>query len=89
INNTTNVVTVTTPQGHTETLAAAAVVAPAAQGSQPGTAPQEPSKGVPTSAGGSVLPASALLAPTMPTAVAAKAAATPNPKQEAPAKPLA
>ncbi len=94
INNTTNMVTITNPQGQAQTVTPAAAVAAIAQptpgGPPPAAPPPPPPAG--TKAGAAAIGAAgaaAVLAPTLPSALAAKAATTPNPQPAPPAKPLA
>ena len=96
INNTTNMVTITNPQGQARTVTPAAAVAavpPPTPGGPPPAAPPPPppsgtKAGVPAAAIGAA-GAAAALAPALPSALAAKAATTPNPQPAPPAKPLA
>src|SRR5271166_2677824 len=100
INNTTNMVTITNPQGQTQTItpAAAAAAAPTAAApaaGAPSVAP--PPAGAAPAASKAAIAAAALgaagvaavLAPSLPPALAHKAAAIPNPQPVAPARPLA
>jgi uncharacterized caspase-like protein len=93
VNNTTNLVTITNPQGQVQTVtpavAAAPPPAPPAPGLPPPSAPPpSPSSGAGVAAVGAAGTA-AVLAPTLPPSVATKAAVTPNPQPAPPAKPLA
>ena len=96
INNTTNMVTITNPQGQAQTVTPAAAVAaipPPTPGGPPPAAPPAPppsgaKAGVAVTAAGAAS-AAAVLAPTLPSALAARAATTPNPQPAPPAKPLA
>src|SRR6516165_3896179 len=89
VNNTTNLVTITNPQGHAQTVtpAVAASRSPAspAPGLPPPSAPPSPRTGIAAGAAG----AAAVLAPTLPPSVATRAAVTPNPQPAPPARPLA
>lgn len=95
INNTTNLVTITNPQGQAQTVtpavAATAPPAPPAPGLPPPSAapPPAPSSGAGIAAAVGAAGAAAVLAPTLPPSVATKAAVTPNPQLAPPAKPLA
>ena len=91
INNTTNMVTITNPQGQSQTVAPAVAAAPLNRAASPApaastTAPSGPGK---VAAGVAAVGAAAILAPSLPTSLAKKAATTPNPQPVAPAKPLA
>lgn len=88
INNTTNMVTITNPQGQTRTVAPA--VAAASLNRTGNSAPVAPTT-APSGAGkiATGVAAAAVLAPSLPPSVAKKAARIPNPKPVAPAKPLA
>ena len=94
INNTTNMVTITNPQGQAQTVTPAAAVAaippPTPGGPPPAAPPVPPPSGTKTGvAAVGAAGAAAVLAPTLPSALAAKAATTPNPQPAPPAKPLA
>jgi uncharacterized caspase-like protein len=91
INNTTNVVTIIDPQGHTRTIpAAAAQPALAAPGGPPLGLPPSPGlKAGIAAAGIGAAGAAAVLAPSLPPALARMAAVLPNPQPVAPARPLA
>jgi uncharacterized caspase-like protein len=96
INNTTNMVTITNPQGQAQTITPAAAVAaippPTPGGPPPAAPPPAPPAGARagvTATGLGAAGAAAVLAPTLPSALAAKAATTPNPQPAPPAKPLA
>ena len=95
INNTTNLVTITDPQGQTRTLtpaAAAAAAQPASAapaGPPPGSPPLAAPKAGIAAAGIGAAGAAAVLAPSLPPALLRKAAVTPNPQPVAPARPLA
>lgn len=90
INNTTNLVTITNPQGQAQTVtpavALARVSAPA-----PGVPPARPpaSKTGLAAASVAAVGAAAVLAPSLPAVLAKKAAATPSPPAAPLAKPLA
>ena len=92
INNTTNLVTITNPQGQTRTLtpaAAAAAAQPAPAGPPPGSPPLAAPKAGIAAAGIGAAGAAAVLAPSLPPALARKAPLMPNPRPVAPARPLA
>jgi uncharacterized caspase-like protein len=96
INNTTNMVTITTPQGRAQTITPAAAVAaippPTPGGPPPAAPPPAPPTGAKAGATAAAIGAAgaaAVLAPTLPSALAAKVATTPNPQPVPPAKPLA
>src|SRR5208337_2014000 len=92
INNTTNLVTITDPQGQTRTLTPAAAAAPALAapaGRPPGSPPSPGLKAGIAAAGIGAAGAAAVLAPSLPPALLRKAAVTPNPQPVAPARPLA
>jgi uncharacterized caspase-like protein len=100
INNMTNIVTITDPQGQTQTMtpAAAAAAVPAAAtpaAGSPSVAPP-PSGAAPAASKAAIAAAglgaagvAAALAPSLPTGLARKAAEIPNPQLVAPARPLA
>src|SRR6516225_5080644 len=91
INNTTNLVTITNPQGQAQTVTPAVAAAPPpAPGLPPPSPPPPPapSTGTGVAAVGAA-GAAAVLAPPLPPSVATKAAVTPNPQPAPPAKPLA
>jgi uncharacterized caspase-like protein len=91
INNTTNMVTITNPQGQTQTVSPAVAAAPLNKSisSAPATSTAAPSGAGKIAAGVAAVGAAAILAPSLPTSLAKKAATTPNPQPVAPAKPLA
>ena len=92
INNTTNVVTITNPQGQTRTIPAAAAAAQPALAVPGGPLGSPPSPGLKAgiaAAGIGAAGAAAVLAPSLPPALARKAAVIPNPQPVAPARPLA
>jgi uncharacterized caspase-like protein len=88
INNTTNMVTITNPQGQTRTVAPAVAAASLNRtgNSAPVARTTAPSGAGKIAAG---VATAAVLAPSLPPSVAKKAARIPNPKPVAPAKPLA
>ncbi len=91
INNTTNMVTITNPQGQTQTVAPAIAAAPLNRSisSAPATSTAAPSTAGRVAVGVAAVGAAAMLAPSLPTSLAKKAATTPNPQPVAPTKPLA
>jgi uncharacterized caspase-like protein len=92
INNTTNLVTITNPQGQAQTVTPAVAAAAPSGSPAPGLPPPSPPPSPPSGAGTAPAGAAgvaAVLAPTLPPSVATKAAVTPNPQPAPPAKPLA
>jgi len=93
INNTTNLVTITDPQGQTRTLTPAAAAAATAQPAPAGPPAASPPLAAPkagiAAAGIGAAGAAAVLAPSLPPALARKAPVIPNPQPVAPARPLA
>jgi uncharacterized caspase-like protein len=84
VNQTTNVVNITTPSGQTQTIAPPAALAPGATpaGPAPGPGGPAPPPGVGAGAG-----AAALISAPLPGSLVSKAAVTPSPQQQ-PYKPL-
>jgi hypothetical protein len=87
VNNTTNVVTITNPSGHAQTIAPPPAAPAQGAGPAPAPAPSSGAGGV-IAAGGAGAGAAALLAPSLPPSVATKAALTPTPTPAQAPKPV-